>query len=247
VTPLVLILIGLLALAAGAILLRSFGPRYRVGRLLAATPTVAIGDAVSLATAGGAGRYVKVSGRIDAEADFEDDAHRPLVFRRSRLEIRNRSRLEIRNRSSWRSVDDRREAVPFQVREGLDGIAVRHADLDVGLVVLPRESVGTAADVPERVPAETDPATSVRLVVQQISSVEHAIVLGVPTLDAHGSPQLSAGLGRPLILTTLESDEAMRVLASDHARRPLAVAIALATGLASVTIGLAWAIVEALL
>lgn len=238
-TPMVLILIGLLALAAGAVLLRSFGPRYRVGRLLAATPTVAIGDAVSLAMAGGPGRYVKISGRIDAEAEFEDDVHRPLVFRRSRL--------EIRDRKSWHSVDDRREAVPFEVREGLDGIAVRHADLDVGLVVLPRESVGTAADVPERVPADTDPATSVRLVVQQVSSVEHAIVVGVPSLDPHGSPQLGAGLGRPLILTTLETDEAMRVLASDHARRPLVVAIALATGLASVTIGLAWAILEALL
>ena len=40
VTPLVLILLGLALLGAGFLVLRSFGPRYRVGRLLAATPSV---------------------------------------------------------------------------------------------------------------------------------------------------------------------------------------------------------------
>ena len=42
--------------------------------------------------------------------------------------------------------------------------------------------------------------------------VEHAIVLGVPSLDEQGAPRLAAGLGRPLILTTLQTDEAMRIL-----------------------------------
>jgi hypothetical protein len=239
VTPLVPIFIGLLALTVGTVLLRSFGPRYRVGRLLSATPSVAIGEAVAMAQAGGPERYVKVSGRIDAESDFEDDAHRPLVFRRTRLEISDGSK--------WRAIDDRREAVRFEVHEDLDQIDVFHPDLDVGLVVLPRQSVGTAADVPGRVPDGTDPATAVRLLVQQVSSVEHAIVLGVPGMDPQGRPQLSAGLGRPLILTTLERDEAMRVLASDHARRPLAVAISLAVGLVFITLGLAWAVGEAIL
>jgi formate/nitrite transporter FocA (FNT family) len=54
---------------------------------------------------------------------------------------------------------------------------------------------------------------------------------------------MTAGLGRPLILTTLERDEAMRILASDAPRRPLAAAIAFAVGLVAVTFGLAWAII----
>ena len=237
-TPLLPIFAGLISFLIGALILRSFGPGYRVGRLLAATPTVTIGEAVEMAKGGGPERYIKLSGRIDAETDFEDDAHRPLVFRRTRL--------DLRVKRAWRSLDDQREAVPFEVREGLDGIAVRHEDLDAGLVVLPRESVGTAADAPDRVPDGTDPAATVRLLVQLVSTVEHAIVLGVPSLDARGNPQVAAGLGRPLILTTLEPDEAMRVLAGDHARRPLAVAVSLVVGLALILVGLGWAVVDAL-
>ena len=238
-TPLVPILLGLVALVVGAVLLRSFGPSYRVGRLLASTPGVSIADALALAGSHGSPRYVKVAGRIDAEADFEDDAHRPLVFRRTRL--------EVRAGSGWRSLDDKREAVPFQINEGLDSIGVDHVDLDTGLIVLPRESVGTAAEVPELVPAGTDPAATVRLQVQHVSTVEHAIVLGVPSLDAQGAAQLGAGLGRPLILTTLQTDEAMRILAAEHARRPLVAAIALAVGLILLTAGIAWAAIGAML
>lgn len=237
-TALLPIFAGLISFAIGASILRSFGPGYRIGRLLAATASVTIAEAAAMARAGAAGRYVKVSGRIDAETDFEDDAHRPLVFRRTRL--------DLRVKRAWRSLDDHREAVPFEVREGLDGIAVHHQDLDTGLVVLPRESVGTAAEAPESVPAGTDPAATVRLLVQLVSTVEHATVLGVPALDAGGNPQLVAGLGRPLILTTLETDEAMRVLAGDHPRRPLAVAVSLVVGLVLVAIGLGWAVLDAL-
>jgi len=235
--PLFLLVAGLAALVAGSAVLRSFGPRYRVGRLLATTPGVTIGEARTLATA--SPRYVRVRGRIDAEEEFEDDARRPLVFRRTRVEAR-------RGRS-WIAFDDRRESVAFEVREGLDGIAVDAATLDVGLVVLPREAVGTAADAPERAPADLPPATPVRMRVEQISSVEHAIVLGVPRLDGSGAPTMTAGLGRPLILSTLEQPEAMRILVDGRSRRPLAAAVLLAAGLALVSLALGWALVEALL
>ena len=95
--PLIPIVLGIAALVAGVLVLRTYGPSYRVGRLLAATPTVTIAEALDLAA--GPARYVKVSGRIDAEAEFEDDAHRPLVFRRTRLQLR-------RGRD-WVSFEDR--------------------------------------------------------------------------------------------------------------------------------------------
>ena len=87
--PLVLILLGFALLGAGFVVLRTFGPRYRVGRLLAATPMVSIAEALALAD--GPARYVGVVGRIDAEDEFEDDAHRPLVLRRARIERRSGS------------------------------------------------------------------------------------------------------------------------------------------------------------
>jgi hypothetical protein len=234
VTPLLPIALGLAALAVGVGILRSFGPNYRVGRLLAVTPVVSVAEARALA--GDRREYVAVSGRIDAEGAFEDEAHRPLVLRRVRIQTGGGTR--------WTTIDEHRDVIDFSIREGLDGIAVDHASLDAGLVVMPRESTGTAADAPDRVPAGMLPTTPIRLRVDLVSSVEHAVVAGVPSLDpTTGEPSMTAGLGRPLILTTLERDEAMRILASDAPRRPLAAAIAFAVGLVAVTFGLAWAII----
>lgn len=230
--PLLLVGAGVVALAVGVAVLRGLGSGYRVGRLLAATPILPIADARALAD--GPPRYVGIRGRIDSEAQFEDDAHRPLVLRRARIQL-----LDGR---TWRTVDEHREAVPFEINEGLDTIGVDEAALDDGLVVVRRESVGTAADVPDRVPDGTPPDRPVRLRVDQVSAVEHAIVLGVPVrADAPGPDvRLTAGLGRPLILTTLERDEAMRVLAEGDRRGPLAAALALGSGLVLLSVGLAW-------
>ena len=178
-----------------------------------------------------------VHGRVDAEDEFEDDAHRPLVLRRTRL--------QLREGGSWTTFDEHTQAVPFAVAEGLDTIGVDGAALGEGLVVTIRESAGTAADMPDRVPAGTAPTTPVRLRVEQVSSVEHAIVLGVPRRGDDGAVQLTGGLGRPLVVTTLERDEAMRVLTEGGRRRPLAAAGALAVGLILVTVGLLWAVAGA--
>jgi hypothetical protein len=240
-TPLLPVAAGLVALAIGAAILRSYGPRYRVGRLLSATPIVTVGEARDLAA--GPPRYVGVRGRIDAEDEFEDDVHRPLVYRRARLQLGRLGRLGRGLR--WETVDEHVQAVEFAIREGLDAIGVDQGDLDAGLVVVHRESVGTAADAPDRVPSGTSPETALRLRVEQISSVEHAIVMGVPTTAPDGAIRFAAGLGRPLILTTLEPGEAMRVLAGGGSRRPLAAAVALAGGLILLTLGLAWALLGA--
>ncbi|MGP1673726.1 MAG: hypothetical protein ACTS8Z_00755 [Candidatus Limnocylindrales bacterium] len=235
-TPLTLILLGLAALTVGIMILRSFGPNYRIGRLLTATPAVSIGEARDLAD--GPPRYVAVRGRIDAEDEFEDDAHRPLVLRRARV--------QLGGTRHWTTVDEHRDAVDFEVREGLDAIAVDHQALEAGLVVVPRESVGTAADALDRVPDGTAPTTPMRLRVEQVSSVEHAVVVGVPLRDpATGVIRLTAGLGRPLILSTLETPEAMRILAAEGPRRPLMAAIALGIGLVGIAIGLVWALLGA--
>lgn len=225
--PLVPLIAGVVALVAGVLVLRTYGPNYRIGRLLASTPEVSVAEARDVAA--GPPRYVRVSGRIDAEDEFEDDAHRPLVFRRTRL--------QLHGDDGWTTFEDGRERVRFEVRDGLDGIVVDDAALDTGLVVVPRESVGTAADVPDRVPAGTPIESPVRLRVDQVSSVEHAIVLGVPSVDEAGEPRLSAGLGRPLVLTTLEPDEAMRLLTDGSARRTLIAAGLLAGGLGLLVVG----------
>ena len=234
VSPLVVIAAGLVAVAVGTLLLRSYGPRMRVGRLLAVTPHVGIDVARAIAAAGHR-RYVRVDGRLDADDEFADENERPLVFRRRRLETR-------RGRD-WRLLDERVESVPFRLGEGLEQVDVDAGVLDVGLVTLVRESAGTAEEaagaLEPSVRAALAPGAVVRLRIEQLSSVEHATVLGMPVMTLDGRVAITAGMGRPLIVSTLERDEAMRVLAEGGRARPVAAAIALAGGLAGLAIGLA--------
>lgn len=226
----------MLALLAGWGIMRSLGPRVRVGRILASTPIVPVADAVAQADRP---RYLGVRGRIDAEDEFQDADHRPLVYRRTRLEAQTRP-------GRWVALEDHAERVPFEIHEGLDAIGVNVDALGDGVVVVARESVGTAADVPDRVPADLPPDTPVRLRVEQLSSVEHAIVLGVPVSRPDGSVALGPGLGRPLVVTTLEPREAIRIVGGGRRGRTLVAVAALTAGAALVVLGLAWAIVATL-
>lgn len=224
-------------LVAGRLILRSFGPGYRVGRLLAAAPAVPVADAARLA-AGGKKRIVRIRGRIDSDAAFEDAAHRPLVLRRTRV--------QVLHDGNWETVGDQRELVPFTVGEDLDAIRIDAAALNVGLVVVPRDAVGTAADVPDRVPPDIPPDTPTRVRIEQLSSVEHAIVIGVPGLDAAGEPWITEGLGRPLVLTTLEPEEAMRLLGRGDRARAAAATVLVLGGPIVAGLAIAWGLVGAL-
>jgi len=234
VTPLLLVLAGLAALVAGWLLMRRLGTGARIGRILAATPVVPVARAIELAGQG-SHRYVAVGGRIGSAEEFEDEAGRPLVFRRTRL--------ELRRGSGWTAVEDRREVVPFDVAGGLETMAVDADALGEGLVVVTRESEGTAGEIPDRVPPGTDPATPVRLRVEHVSSIDHALVLGVPSVDPERGPMLRPGLGRPLVLTTLEPAEAMRLLAAGRRGATIAISALLAGGLVTLAAGLLWAVV----
>ncbi len=236
--PQLLIVVGFVTLAAGVLILLSFGPGFRVGRLLAATPRTTIADARAAAEAGRV-VYVRIDGRIDSETDFEDADHRPLVLRRTRVQVRRGRR--------WIDIEDGREQVPFTLDEGLASIGIDAAALSVGLVVVPRESTGVAGDLPARVPPGTPASTPVRVVIEQVSSVEHAIVLGTPVRRPDDSIVMTAGTGRPLVLTTLEPDEAMRVLTGGDRPRTFLAAALLGAGVLLVTGGLALGLAGSLL
>jgi len=256
VTPFLVGAAGLVALVVGGLILRSFGAAYRIGRLLATAPTVTIADANAIA-AEGRRTYVRVAGRIDADDEFEDPDHRPLVFRRVRL--------ETRHGRGWRPFEDHRRAVPFTLNEGLDTIGVDVDALDAGLIVVPRESVGRAADLPDRAPDGTPADTPVRARIDQVSSIEHAIVVGYPVaIDPASTPaipgsggttpapsnvsaRLTAGRGRPLILTVLEPPEAMRILAGGDSGRTRVAAGLIGAGAILLLGAAAWAAVTALL
>jgi hypothetical protein len=68
--------------------------------------------------------------------------------------------------------------------------------------------------------------TPVALRIEQVSSTDHGTACGVPRPGEAGETILGPGLRRPLILTTLEPSEAMRILGA-HRRRSLLVATGL--------------------
>jgi hypothetical protein len=228
--------VGVVALVAAGLVLRTFGGRYRVARLIASTPKVSVAEANELARAGRRA-YVRVDGRIDALDEFEGPEHQPLVYRRVRLEQRAGRR--------WQPFEDHRQVVPFTINEGLDAIGVDIDRLDPGLVVVPRYSEGVAADLADRVPPGIAPDVPVRAHIDQVSSVEHAIVLGYPvpveTRPDGATVQLTAGGSRPLVLSILAPDEAMRVIAADGRGRTRVAAALIAVAVATFFGAALWA------
>lgn len=237
--PLLLLTAGLVALGAAALILRSFGPGYRVGRLLAVAPRVSVAEAVRLAEAGTPG-YVRIDGRIDSDAEFEDADHQPLVLRRTTIEWRPAGAT-----GRWATFDVNVEAVPFVIREGLDEIAVDTRTIADGLITVPRERVGVAADLPQLTAAGIEPDAEVRMLVQQVSSVEHGTVLGVPARAQGGGFTIGSGLGRPLILSTLEDDESMRALTGGATGRSRLAVACLAAGVVLIIGAALWWLVDA--
>lgn len=233
--------LGLAALAAGWIALSGFGASARIGRLLGSAGEVSLAEALALARSGER-RYVRIRGRIDADEPFEDERHRPLVLRRDRLETLDRGR--------WRVLREARRHVPFVLQETTDAIAVDVDALDEGLVVLARESEGLAEEAAEplrgTLTADERIGTRVRRRVEQVSAVEHACAVGVPSLGPDGEPRLGAGLGRPLVLTTLELPEAMRILGRGQRRRAALTVGLFTVGLGCLALAVALAIVELL-
>jgi hypothetical protein len=119
--------------------------------------------------------------------------------------------------------------VLFGVDSRWSFISVDGARLAAGLIVIGRVSEGAAADLPTDFKADLDPAMPARLVIEQVSAVEHAWVAGVPLVQSGdgGQAVMSAGLGRPLIHTTLDIGDAMRVLGEGR-RMSIAVSVGLA-------------------
>ncbi|MGD8485022.1 MAG: hypothetical protein PVG27_00795 [Chloroflexota bacterium] len=217
VIGLALLFIGLLAGLLGWWLLRRHGAAWRIGRLLAAAPQRTLAEAATLASAG-TEAYVRLHGRIDSDEEFPGDDGKPLVYRRRRLQQRT-------PRGDWQTFDDERLAVAFRLRDKGQAVQIEADALGDGLVVVPRQSEGIFADVSEEAVSgslpDLPPTTPVRLRIEQVSSIDHATAAGVPREGAQGTVVLGPGLGRPLLLTTLEQDEAMRVLVGGERRQLL--------------------------
>jgi len=233
----------LLALGAGLITLsvwasRRGGTRARSARLMAGLAPVSPEEALLV----GEGRYLAVQGSIDAAEAFDDENHRPLVYRRERV--------LVREDDTWRELERAVRSVQFYITSPSASIEIDADSLGDGLVVIERQWEGSVVELVTLGRTFSDDATSAlvtalatsaptltaRVVLEQISTLDRGTVVGL----LHNGRLTAAGAGQPLVLTTLDRRDALRILGSE-ARGSLAISLlTLAALLAGVlTVGIA--------
>lgn len=214
----------------GLILSRRTDVRTRAGQLLAGLSPISPTEALKLAALRGeAAPYLAIKGSIDAPEIFEDENHRPLVYRRERV--------SIADEGGWRVIDTAERSLPFVVSDPSSSISIATADLADGLVVVERRWEGSVAELhaagreyqsPETAAlvaalAASDPTRGARVGLEQISNLDRATAAG-QLVDG----ELRAGAGRPLVVTTLERAEALRLLGTEGRGRLASSTLALA-------------------
>ncbi|MFZ9846511.1 MAG: hypothetical protein ACO3E3_05200, partial [Candidatus Limnocylindrus sp.] len=176
-----LIVVGVLLVAFGLLLSRRADERTRAGQLLAGLSPVTPTEALRLAALrGDSSPYLAIKGSIDAAEIFEDENHRPLVYRRERV--------SIADEGGWRVIDTAERSLPFVVSDPSSSISIATADLADGLVVVERRWEGSVAELHaaarEYQQAEAaslvaaiaarDPSRAARVSLEQISSLDRA-------------------------------------------------------------------------
>ena len=223
-------LIGVALLVIGVLLSRRTDARTRAGQLLAGLSPISPTEALNLAALrGDSAPYLAIKGSIDAPEIFEDEHHRPLVFRRERV--------SIADDQGWRVIDTAERSLPFVVSDPSSSISIATADLADGLVVVERRWEGSVAELhaagreyqrPETAAlvaalATSDPTRGARVGLEQISNLDRATAAG-QLVDG----ELRAGAGRPLVVTTLERADALRLLGGEARGRLVSSTLALA-------------------
>jgi len=223
-------LIGAALIALGLLLSRRTDVRTRAGQLLAGLSPITPTEALRLAALRGeSSPYLAIKGSIDAAEIFEDEHHRPLVYRRERV--------SIADEGGWRVIDTAERSLPFVISDPSSAIRISTDDLADGLVVVERRWEGSVAELHaagrEYQSAETaalvaaiaasDPSRQARVGLEQISNLDRATAAG-QLVDG----ELRAGAGRPLVVTTLERAEALRLLGAEGRGRLASSTLALA-------------------
>ena len=166
----------------------------------------------------GDAHYLAVSGNIDAVEAFEDENHRPLVYRRERV--------LVADGATWREIEGVVRSVPFVLSDGEHSVGIDVEKLTDGLVVIERQWDGSVVElaaanreyqVPESVTlvtqlAATAPSTRARVILEQISTLDRGTAAGM----LRDGALTAGGAGQPLVLTTLDRREALRILGSDQ-------------------------------
>jgi hypothetical protein len=131
-------------------------------------------------------------------------------------------------RGGWRSIERLRETRSFELWDHDGSLQVDPAQAAEPLVVLPHVWAGSVEELDEtyagalaRVTAEQGPPMRARATTRMVSIVDRVLLLAAITRTADGRIALVPPRGG-YVLSTLELDDAMRLLGGPHPRLMLA-------------------------
>jgi hypothetical protein len=241
--PLWLAVGGVVLLGAGLVAIRRSGARPAIGRRLAGARQVRVGELLDLAPGDPVpDRPVRVIGRIRcAEPIITSQGDRLVAFHRD---------VEVATpRGGWRSIERLRETRSFELWDHDGSLPVDPAAAAEPLIVLPHVWSGSVDALDEtyaaalaRLTSEQGTLTEARATTRMVSVVDRLLLLAEVTRGADGAVALAPPPGGYL-LSSLELDDAMRLLGG---RRPrLLLGGAAAIGLAIVLLAAAAALLGA--
>jgi len=222
--------------ATGWVLLRVSGARPGMARRLAGAREIKVGRLLDIGPDGDLPRRpVRVVGRIrcgDPILTAEDD--RLVAFHRD-VEV------QLPN-GSWRPIERLRESRSFELWDHDGSLTIDPAAAHEPLVVLPHVWEGPPDELGEvyeaavaRIMSEVGPPAAARAVTRMLSVVERLMVLAEVRRAAEGGIGLAPPRGG-YVITSLELDEAMRILGGRRPRVLLAGMACLALGLVAMLV-----------
>ena len=229
--PFWLALAGVALLGAGLVAIRRSGARAAMGRRLAGARQVRVGELLDLAPGDPTpDRPVRVIGRIRCPEPIVTSQDDRLVAFHRDVEVAMPG-------GGWRSIERLRETRSFELWDHDGSLLVDPAEAAEPLVVLPHVWSGSVDALDEtyaaalaRLTAEHGPLTEARAITRMVSGVDRLLLLAVVTHDAYGQVALAPPQGGYL-LSSLELDDAMRLLGGKRPRLLLAGAAAAGVGI----------------
>jgi hypothetical protein len=233
---LALVLLGVAVFAAGIAAVRMSGAWSSIARRLGGAREIRVGDLVAASEL--PSRPVRVVGRIRCGE--------PLVTERDERLVAVHRDVEIRlPDGSWRTVERLRESRGFDLWDHDGSTAVDPALAAEPLVTIPHVWRGSPDELTDeryraaigRIEAEHGTVTAARSITRMVSVVERLQVLAVPARDPDGTLTLVPPRDG-FVISTLELDAAMRLLAGPRRRLLLAGVGLVAIGTLAVLAGL---------
>jgi hypothetical protein len=222
---------GAVLLGAGLLLIRRSGARPAMGRRLAGARAVRVGELLDLSASDRLPRRpIRVSGRIRCAEPIVTSQDDHLVAFHRDVEV-------AVPRGGWRSIERLRETRSFELWDHDGSLELDPSNAAEPLIVIPHVWTGDAGELDDsyaaslaRVSTEEGAPVSARATTRMVSIVDRLLVLATVARDEQGRVRLVPPPGGYL-LSSLELDDAMRLLGGPRPRLML-------TGTASVAIGL---------